>query len=71
MTPAQIQQALTDVKAQLQRTFRMVDGLLAALEAEPIEPVHPTGCPHAHVANVGTLNNPGGKLCLDCEQPIP
>ena len=71
MTPAETRQALGTIKQQLQRTFRLVDGLLAALEEEPETRPTPQGCPHANTIATATLGNPGGQLCLDCNQMIP
>jgi hypothetical protein len=38
---------------------------------EEPQPDAPTGCPHLHTADVGTMQQPGRKLCLDCDAQIP
>lgn len=69
MTPDQIRTWLLAVRKTVERTLRQIDGLLATLEEEP-EPVKREGCQHARTVEVGTLGNPGGKLCLDCDQAV-
>lgn len=69
MTPAELRGWLIGVRAQAERTLKMVDGTLAALDADPPAPVT-DGCQHAKTIEVGTLGNPGGRLCLDCDQQV-
>lgn len=71
MTPQMLAEGLRETKRRLERTLRVIDGLLAGMEDEPEpEPPRPDGCPHAHTADVSTLQHPGGRLCLDCNEVV-
>lgn len=67
---------LLTLKAQLERSLSLVNGVLAAIEAAE-EAMHDasddalTACPHLHTADVGTMQAPGRRLCLDCDAQIP
>lgn len=70
MTPEELRGWLLGTRAQAVRTMQMLDGALAALDEEAPDPVQQEGCQHARAVEVGTLGNPGGKLCLDCDQAV-
>lgn len=70
MTPEELRGWLIGTRAQAVRTIQMLDGALAALDEEAQTTATTEGCQHARVVEVGTLGNPGGKLCLDCDQPV-
>lgn len=69
MTHEEIRTWLQIMRKTTERTLRQIDGLLATLEEEP-DVKKQEGCQHAHVVPVGTLGNPGGKFCLDCDQEV-
>lgn len=68
---------LQDVQAERYRyvSSEWVTRVCLHLEAipTPIDVEHPVteGCQHAHTVDTATLSNPGGKLCVDCNQAIP
>lgn len=79
----QLMAALQDAQAQGWQwiTKEEVERICTHLEASPLcrptwaEPQQvieqPQGCQHVHTVTTATLNNPGGKLCVDCNQAIP
>lgn len=75
--------ALKDVQAKgIQYiTIQQADTLCRYLEASPVLPpdidrepyvqAHAQGCQHPKTVNIGTMQSPGGVLCLDCNAEIP
>ena len=74
MPPQMLAEGLRETKRRLERTLCVVNGLLASMEDEPEPAPHrepPVGCQHTKTADVGTLQSPGGQLCLECNQMLP
>lgn len=75
MTPNDLKPLLLALKTNTERALKMIDGLLAMIDAGEIEGAidtshqPPQGCQHVNVKNVSTLSR-RATLCLDCQQEL-
>lgn len=70
--PNDLKPLLLALKANTERSLKMIDGLVAMLDAGEIEraidtPPQPRGCQHVNTIDVSTLQR-RAALCLDCQQ---